>query len=200
MKKWIYVLIGLCLAAGIYAVIRANIDPTLAPDDIKLRTRIVPAAEAPPQTPASESYTALYEVELESADGKALDQGGYTYKVYPGLDNAEIVAAEAAPDVIKNGHKPENYTFGGEDANTLNPAKEMLERITGAATSTEEAKRAGMASGFIYKGADFPAKVRYYIKERDPVKQESRSYVLFSYHEVKWGKDVSWVKAVKLAP
>ncbi|WP_405081646.1 hypothetical protein ACI48J_03260 [Paenibacillus chitinolyticus] len=202
-RKWLIGLILLCLAAGIYAVIRFNIDPTLAPEDIKLRARVVPAAEKPAEVPSQASAAAAYatvvEVELESAGGQALKQEGYSYKVYPYVQNGTVAAWEPAPDALGKGQKPESYAFG-PDAVTMPRALEMIERLTGASTNEEEAKKAGMSGGFVYTGETFPAKVRYYAKEAGTDATDGRTYILFSYHEKKWGKDVSWVKAVKVAP
>ncbi|MFS0840467.1 hypothetical protein [Paenibacillus sp. 1P03SA] len=210
-KRWLIGLILLCLAAGIYAVIRFNIDPTLAPEDVKLRARIVPAAEKPAEVPSQASAAAAYatviEVELESTGGKALNQEGYSYKVYPYVQNGTVAAWEPAPDSLAKGQKPESYAFGADNV-TMPRALEMIERLTGASTNEEEAKKAGMSGAFVYTGEAFPAKVRYYAKDAeagtgagagtDP--KDGRTYILFSYHEKKWGKDVSWVKAVKVAP
>ncbi|SEG53694.1 hypothetical protein [Paenibacillus sp. UNC499MF] len=210
-KKWLIGLILLCLAAGIYAVIRFNIDPTLAPEDIKLRARVVPAAEKPAEVPSQASAAAAYatvvEVELESTGGKALNQEGYSYKVYPYVQNGTVAAWEPAPDSLAKGQKTESYAFGADNV-TMPRALEMIERLTGASTNEDEAKKAGMSGGFVYTGETFPAKVRYYAKDAEAATgagsgtdpKDGRTYILFSYHEKKWGKDVSWVKAVKVAP
>ena len=208
-KKWLIGLILLCLVAGIYAVIRFNIDPTLAPEDVKLRARIVPAAEKPAEVPsqASAAYATVVEVELESTGGKALKQEGYSYKVYPYVQNGTVAAWEPAPDSLAKGQKTESYAFGADNV-TMPRALEMIERLTGASTNEEEAKKAGMSGGFVYTGETFPAKVRYYAKDSEAATgagsgtdpKDGRTYILFSYHEKKWGKDVSWVKAVKVAP
>jgi len=51
--------------------------------------------------------------------------------------------------------------------------------------------------GFTYRKEDYPITIRSYFKE-DYIIDKNKNVILYSYYEKKFGKNLSWVKAVKV--
>jgi len=93
----------------------------------------------------------------------------------------------------------------GTDGKTLVPA---IKRLKDLEILSKESDFINNIMGFSYIGYDFPTKIRFYIsnmkmvenlrKEVDTAPNPQNSYLVYSHHEVKWGKDLSWVKIVPI--
>jgi hypothetical protein len=166
-----------------------NLSPSVKPQDIELKGVIRPVSALKDVPKPQINAPWAVEIELVKNTDKPLNGGGYFHFVYPYVQGF----ANASWDF--NGDAADHYGVGN-DSRTQAMIVSTLKGL-----GIQAAPRDLQGSGFFYKGSGNRAAVRVYLSPADPnVKepQKGTAYLFYTHYEKKWGKNLSWTKAVRL--
>ncbi|MBO8129809.1 MAG: hypothetical protein H0Z39_11560 [Peptococcaceae bacterium] len=197
------VLAVLCLlliplvAAGI---VWANLAATVSPDDIDLKAELVRTATI--ANPVCEDASYAVEVSLDkSTDQPLFEDGKYRHTIHLYVDG--FLFKECAEGL--RGHD----SALNMQRNTI---AQVVKELSSLGIDYPHDILASDLLGFMYTGENLPARTRHYLSNRRIVKygvpcttvqtneqpHSERSYAIYAHHEIRWGKDLSWVKTVPI--
>lgn len=180
----------------------ATLNPSINPDDIELTGNLIDAKELEKRIFSEYKYAIT--IELGNKTGKRLidsESSRYFSDIYVYIDDHIILEAMDSYELEKNGF------FAGKHGYTVIPTKEKLKDY---GIYIPQDLSVPSLYGFTYTGGVFPARIQYHITntkyqysnhEQVTANQKpnlDNAYIVFSYHEKRWGKDLSWVKAFKI--
>ncbi|MFC0216112.1 hypothetical protein ACFFK0_27325 [Paenibacillus chartarius] len=168
-----------------------RLEPSVSPDDVSLRGKLAPIASVPDVKPLNgETQVAELTVNRLSA-GTTSPAGIDSWYIYvPGTQSTQTrVLEEPQSDVLK--------PAASDAAALTQEVQTMLQQIGVSVTAGE------LAEPFMqYTGARGSYTAQALLKPhpnaavQPAAKQEA--YAIYIHRERKWGRDVSWTKAVKL--
>jgi len=163
--------------------------PTISPDDVELTNyvEIIPSTE---QSSANQGDQLILTIFLDNKASKPLvnEYKDYFYTVYIYNPPAYRYLSYEFPDNIS----PNEIHIGGDSRTAREANNNLIER---ANVSLLNENNQFDTDGFMYSGDKFPFFISYNFAE-NPKKEQSDNnfYVIFSFHEKRFGKDVSWSK------
>jgi hypothetical protein len=192
-------MVRIALVVALTAVLLAawllwlRIGPSLPPDDVTLRGKLLPAASVPDAQAANgEAWVAEVQVKREKIVPPTPDGSGgdYVYVYVPGCQAVRYAIAEDnRPGTVRTADSPD----------IRKQVRQMLQQI-GVAVSEAELSD----PGFAYLGSQPAYTARVYLKPQagasgSAASSEGAAYAVYIHQERKLGKNVSWTKAIKLA-
>jgi hypothetical protein len=170
-----------------------RLDPSVRPDDVELRGKLMPIASLPGAKPMN-GETMAAEVQVKR-DANAALAHDYLYVYVPGTQATEFVLHEG--DSGERSDKIKPWT----DPSLQKQVLEMFKQI-GLSVATGELYE----QFYQYTGNQPNYTAQLYLKpdasgNRKAVTtpDNALAYAVYVHQERKWGKNVSWSKAVKLS-
>lgn len=169
-----------------------RLDPTVKPEDVELRGKLAPIASVPGAQPRNgETMAAEVQVKRDVYKASADD---YLYVYVPGVQMTEFIVSEdggARSDKVSATTNPE----------LQKQALNMLKQIglsVGAGELREHFYR------YTGKERSYTAQLNFKPDEPGSAKavttpDNALAYAVYVHQERKWGRNVSWTKAVKLS-
>lgn len=166
-----------------------SLSPTISPDDVELNNymKIIPSTE---QLLANQTDQLMLTIFLDNKGSKPLvnDYKHYFYTVYLYKPPAYRYLSYEHPDNIA----PDEIHIGS-DSRTAQLADHNLIEMANVTLLNENNQVE--TDGFMYNGDKFPFFISYtFVEEPKSDQSDNNFYVIFSFHEKRFGKDVSWAK------
>ncbi len=165
-----------------------SLSPTISQDDVELTNyiKIIPSSEQS----LNQTNQLMLTIFLDNKASKPLvnENKDYFYTVYIYKPPAYKYLSYEIPDYIY----PNEIHIGG-DSRTAHEANNNLMEMANVTLLNENNQVE--TDGFMYNGDKFPFFISYNFAE-DPEKEQSDNnfYVVFSFQEKRFGRDVSWSK------
>lgn len=200
--KIVISILTLLIALGTYWF---TLKPTISPQDVELKGQLREANLSPgPKFPGEEGKNGYaVEISLDKKVDKPLfnSKHEYLYTVYVYVEGLPIASWDFYKGLDKEGEPEgkEDYSIGG-DSRTAKLANLKLKELLGLDYNKEkEFMFQGKTDGFTYTGNSFPAKIRFYIlTNNNTLLDTHKLFLIYSHYEIKWGKNLSWVKIVPI--
>lgn len=203
--KWIGTLCAVAIAGGALGLRWLGLAPTIAPEDVVLQGEVIEAAllRDDPTFSFPNDWAAV--VRLENRSGKPLHSSeghSYFHLVYPVVGGFQTLAWDYGAGL--DGDGAEGGAGADEEAYSMGNHSYTFERLQ--RHMDEEigfGEEIGWSVvGFTYTGAEPTARVRYELIASDGSAgarpDPRRAYVAYVHYEKRWGKDLSWTKAVPI--
>lgn len=165
-----------------------NLSSDISPENIEVTALLNPMSTE--QAPLNNTSKRLLTISLNSNTAKPLvnELKEYFYTVYiytpPGF---RFITTD-----YPNQTNPQNFHIG-YDSRTGRPAITKLSNNANLPNINEKAIT--IAEGFMYTGQSFPISINYIFSQHEQLDNQN-FYVVLSYYQRKFGKNVSWTKII----
>lgn len=184
--------IFLVLVATFYYLIK----PTINPNDIEIKATLKKIdSESIDKTGLLENTECQYllTIYLNKKTGKLLTEN-IKHTIYPYITGNPIVYSQFESPNLKD---ISDDVSTGIDGTTATKALKKLNELSVIKSSDHNLFSKKHIWGFSYHKENYPIIIRSYIKEEN-ILDNNKNFILYSYYEKKYGKGMSWVKAVKV--
>lgn len=184
--------VGLVVLLAMGLVGYVGMHPRIGPDDVVLSGSVRPAD--PPACKSDIRW--VLEVKLDHKSPAPLMGENYTHTVYA-FDGRQPLFPQDYGMGCDNGSEVDGEGFTRSNYGpTYMPAVKLARQVGALPEDFSEHNFVG--SGFGYRGDSFPITVRYYLTDQDL--QSGRFLVVYSHHESRLGRNLNWVKSVRVEP
>lgn len=165
-----------------------NLSPDISPENIEVTSLLNPMSAGQVQPDNTSKYLLTISLNSNSAKPLVNELKGYFYTVYiytpPGF---RFITTDYPKQI-----NPQNFHIG-YDSRTGRPAMIELSNNANLPNINEEAIT--IAEGFMYTGQSFPISINYIFSQHEQLDNQN-FYVVLSYYQRKFGKNVSWTKII----
>lgn len=167
-----------------------SLSPTISPDDVEITNymKIIPSSSE--QSTANQVDKLMLTIFLDNKTSKPLvnENKDYFYTVYIYNPPAYRYLSYEHTDTIDT-----DGIHIGSDSRTAQVADHNLIEMENVTLPNKNNQVE--TDGFMYNGDKFPLFISYTFAENQEKEQSNNNfYIIFSFHEKRFGKDVSWAK------